>query len=64
MNRDEAIAQALEQLNQPPQQRYSGTEAIMRRDAVLRSRPQRTIPPVVQRESTGTYTLTEKDLGT
>lgn len=58
------LERALEQLNQPPQQRYSGPEAIARRDDMLRSRPQWTIPPVVQHESTGTYTLTEKDLGT
>lgn len=58
------LERALKQLNQLPQQRYSGPEAIARRDDMLRSRPQWAIPPVVRRESTGTYTLTEKDLGT
>lgn len=58
------LARALEQLNQPPQQRYSGRDAITRRDAVLRSRPQWAIPPIVQHESTEAYTLTEKDLRT
>lgn len=58
------LERALKQLNQPPQQRYSGPEAIARRDAVLRSRPQWAIPPIVQRESTGEYVMTEKDLGT
>ncbi len=58
------LERALEQMNHPPQQRYSGPEAIARRDAVLRSRPRWTTPPVKHHESTGTYTLTEKDLGT
>lgn len=55
---------ALEQMNQPPQQRYSGPEAIAQRDEMLRSRPQWTIPPVKHHESTGEYVMTEKDLGT
>lgn len=38
MTRDEAIAHASEQLNQPPQRRYSGPEAIARRDEMLRAR--------------------------
>lgn len=64
MTRDEAFARALEQLNQPPQQRYSGPEAIAQRDEMLRVRSRCALPPVVRRESTGVYTLTEKDLGT
>lgn len=55
MNRDEAIAQALKQLNQPPQSRYS-----TRRVPLQPRKP----APVVQHESTGAYTLNEKDLGT
>lgn len=64
MNRDEAIAHTLEQLNQPPQQRYSGPEAIARRDEILRLRPRCALPPVKYHESTGEYVMTEKDLGT
>lgn len=64
MNRDEAIAHALEQLNQPPQQRYSGPEAIARRDEMLRARSRCALPPVKHHESTGEYVMTEKDLRT
>jgi len=64
MTRDEAIAHALEQLNQPPQQRYSGPEAIARRDEMLRARSQCVMPPIKYHESTGEYVMTEKDLGT
>jgi len=55
MTRDEAFARALEQLNQPPQQRYSTRRVPLQ---------PRKLPPIVQHESTSTYTLTEKDLGT
>ena len=54
---------ALEQMNQPPQQRYSGPEAIARRDEVLRAR--RVERPTIQTSrTTGEYIMTEKDLGT
>ena len=55
MNRDEAIAQALEQMNQPPQPRYSTRRAPIQ--------PRR-FPPIVHKESTEQTVLTEKDLGT
>jgi len=58
------LERALEQMNQPPQQRYSGSEAIARRDEMLRARSQCVMPPIKYHVSTGTYTLTEKDLGT
>lgn len=64
MTRDEALAKALEQLNQPPQQRYSGPEAIARRDEMLQSQSQGVTPLIKYHESTGEYVMTEKDLGT
>ena len=63
MTRDEAFSKALEQLNQPPQQRYSGPEAIARRDEMLRSRHVER-PTIQTGRATGEYVMTEKDLGT
>lgn len=54
---------ALEQLNQPPQQRYSGPEAIGRRDEMLRSRHVER-PTIQTGRTTGEYIMTEKDLRT
>jgi len=59
--REQVIARAIKQMNQPPQQRYTGPEAIARRDAVLQSR--KVERPVIT-GSIGSYVLTKKDLGT
>ncbi len=58
------LERALEQMNHPPQQRYSGPEAIARRDEMLLARSQCMMPPIKHHESTGEYIMTEKDLGT